>query len=291
METLNTANQKLLKSYIDKRELKQNTINNYNFIFTKIQNALSKPNITDNTIQGLVKELSKSKLPITTINKFYSIYKNIIDKEDASLIELELIKNKNVVDKQTKERTKTQTKEGIVSYQDLLDLLEKVEGSDYLLLYLLLKYGVRNKDLIIDFTNDKNVINGVEKGNIEKNIMYFKNNKLFYTRNDYKTKDKYGVLKYEIKDKKFKSLIKELEYDNFIFEDRNGLPFDTSTIGNYIKRTFNKYIENSDLSESKIYKLMIDKLTLLNDKERIIELSKSRGHNLLTQDKYYSNDY
>lgn len=287
--SLNTANQKLLKSYIDTRELKQNTINNYNFIFTKIQNALSKPNITDNTIQGLVKQLNKSKLPITTINKFYSIYKNIIDKEDTALLELELIKNKNVVDKQTKQRTKNQTKESIVSYQDLLDLLEKIEGSDYLLLYLLLKYGVRNKDLIIDYTNDKNVINGVEKGNIEKNIMYFKNNKLFYTRNDYKTKDKYGVLKYEIKDKKFKSLIKELEYDNFIFEDRNGKPFDETTLGNHIKRTFNKYIENSELSESKIYKLMIDTLTILNDKERIIELSKSRGHTLEVQDKYYTN--
>ena len=120
--------------------------------------------------------------------------------------------------------------------------------------------------------------------------MYFKGNKLFYTRNDYKTKDKYGVLTYEIKDKKFKSIMKELEVDNFVFEDRNGNPFDTSTIGNLIKRTFNKYIKGSNLIESKIYKIMIDNHNVLENQERIIELAQSRGHDLNTQEKYYTND-
>lgn len=290
MEVLNEQNTQLLQSYIDTRELKQNTINNYKFVFTKIQNALTNHNIKDNTIKYLVKDLNKSNLPKTTINKFYSIYKNMITDKDKALLDLETIKNKKVIDIDTKERTKTQTKETLVSYQDLVSLLKKLNGMDYMLLYLLTEYGVRNMDLIIDYTNDKNVINGVEKGNIEKNIMYFKNNKLFYTRNDYKTKDKYGVLTYEIKDKKFKSIMKELEVDNFVFEDRNGKPFDTSTIGNLIKRTFNKYIQGSNLIESKIYKLMIDNHNVLENQERIIELAQSRGHDLNTQEKYYSND-
>ena len=290
MEVLNEQNTQLLQSYIDTRELKQTTINNYKFVFTKIQNALTNHNIKDNTIKYLVKDLNKSNLPKTTINKFYSIYKNMITDKDKALLDLETIKNKKVIDIDTKERTKTQTKETLVSYQDLVSLLKKLNGMDYMLLYLLTEYGVRNMDLIIDYTNDKNVINGVEKGNIEKNIMYFKNNKLFYTRNDYKTKDKYGVLTYEIKDKKFKSIMKELEVDNFVFEDRNGKPFDTSTIGNLIKRTFNKYIQGSNLIESKIYKLMIDNHNVLENQERIIELAQSRGHDLNTQEKYYSND-
>ena len=290
MEVLNEENTQLLQSYIDTRELKQNTINNYKFVFTKIQNALTNHNIKDNTIKYLVKDLNKSNLPKTTINKFYSIYKNMITDKDKALLDLETIKNKKVIDIDTKERTKTQTKETIVSYQDLVSLLKKLNGMDYMLLYLLTEYGVRNMDLIIDYTNDKNVINGVEKGNIEKNIMYFKGNKLFYTRNDYKTKDKYGVLTYEIKDKKFKSIMKELEVDNFVFEDRNGNPYDTSTIGNLIKRTFNKFIQGSNLSESKIYKLMVDNHNVLEDQDRIIELAQSRGHDLSTQDKYYSND-
>ena len=288
MEVLNEQNTELLQSYVDTRELKQNTINNYKFVFTKIQNVLSNPNIEDNTIKGMVKDLNKSNLPKTTINKFYSIYKSMIT--DNSLLVLETIKNKKAIDNDTKERTKTQTKETIVSYPDLVSLLKKLNGIDYMLLYLLTEYGVRNMDLIIDYTNDKNVINGVEKGNIEKNIMYFKNNKLFYTRNNYKTKDKYGVLTYEIKDKKFKSIMKELEVDNFVFEDRNGKPFDETTIGNHIKRTFNKYIQGSNLIESKIYKLMIDNHNVLENQDRIIELARSRGHDLNTQEKYYSND-
>lgn len=290
MEVLNEQNTQLLQSYIDTRELKQNTINNYKFVFTKIQNALTNHNIKDNTIKKLVKDLNMSNLPKTTINKFYSIYKNMITDKDKALLDLETIKNKKAIDIDTKERTKTQTKETIVSYQDLVSLLKKINGMDYMLLYLLTEYGVRNMDLIIDYTNDKNVINGVEKGNIEKNIMYFKGNKLFYTRNDYKTKDKYGVLTYEIKDKKFKSIMKELEVDNFVFEDRNGNPFDTSTIGNLIKRTFNKYIKGSNLIESKIYKIMIDNHNVLENQERIIELAQSRGHDLNTQEKYYTND-
>ena len=290
MEVLNEQNTQLLQSYVDKRELKQTTINNYKFVFTKIQNALTNHNIKDNTIKYLVKDLNKSNLPKTTINKFYSIYKNMITDKDKALLDLETIKNKKVIDMDTKERTKTQTKETIVSYQDLVNLLKKLNGMDYMLLYLLTEYGVRNMDLIIDYTNDKNVINGVEKGNIEKNIMYFKGNKLFYTRNDYKTKDKYGVLTYEIKDKKFKSIMKELEVDNFVFEDRNGNPYDTSTIGNLIKRTFNKFIQGSNLSESKIYKIMIDNHNVLENQDRIIELAQSRGHDLNTQEKYYSND-
>lgn len=290
MEVLNEQNTQLLQSYVDKRELKQTTINNYKFVFTKIQNALTNHNIKDNTIKYLVKDLNKSNLPKTTINKFYSIYKNMITDKDKALLDLETIKNKKVIDMDTKERTKTQTKETIVSYQDLVNLLKKLNGMDYMLLYLLTEYGVRNMDLIIDYTNDKNVINGVEKGNIEKNIIFFKGSKLFYVRNDYKTKDKYGVLKYEITDKKFKSIMKELEVDNFVFEDRNGNPYDTSTIGNLIKRTFNKFIQGSNLSESKIYKIMIDNHNVLENQDRIIELAQSRGHDLNTQEKYYSND-
>ena len=290
MEVLNEQNTQLLQSYVDKRELKQTTINNYKFVFTKIQNALTNHNIKDNTIKYLVKDLNKSNLPKTTINKFYSIYKNMITDKDKALLDLETIKNKKAIDIDTKERTKTQTKETIVSYQDLVNLLKKLNGMDYMLLYLLTEYGVRNMDLIIDYTNDKNVINGVEKGNIEKNIIFFKGSKLFYVRNDYKTKDKYGVLKYEITDKKFKSIMKELEVDNFVFEDRNGNPYDTSTIGNLIKRTFNKFIQGSNLSESKIYKIMIDNHNVLENQDRIIELAQSRGHDLNTQEKYYSND-
>jgi len=290
MEVLNEENTQLLQSYIDTRELKQTTINNYKFVFTKIQNALTNHNIKDNTIKYLVKDLNKSNLPKTTINKFYSIYKNMITDKDKALLDLETIKNKKAIDIDTKERTKTQTKETIVSYQDLVSLLKKLNGMDYMLLYLLTEYGVRNMDLIIDYTNDKNVINGIEKGNIEKNIMYFKGNKLFYVRNNYKTKDKYGVLTYEIKDKKFKSIMKELEENTFLFEDRNGKPFDETTIGNHIKRTFNKYIKGSNLIESKIYKIMIDNHNVLENQERIIELAQSRGHDLNTQEKYYSND-
>ena len=94
----------------------------------------------------------------------------LIPKDDYSNINL--IKNKKVIDIDTKERTKTQTKETLVSYQDLVSLLKKLNGMDYMLLYLLTEYGVRNMDLIIDYTNDKNVINGVEKGNIEKPLQY-----------------------------------------------------------------------------------------------------------------------
>ena len=309
-------NYELLTEYRETRlkPIQDKTFDNYIYIFEKVEDIIKQQNKDFKKIKvdTLIRDLRNSNLSVAVQLKFILIMKHIRDSEEFEKYTEEL-SNKLKAEVKTKTQKKLNTT--ITTFTDLTTLLNSgvssrgfvparqkvlkeeflyphddkgngITSYDYLLLFILLNYGVRNKDLIIDYTNDMNVIEGVLSGRIQKNIMFFDKSTLYYVRNDYKTRDRYGVLKIKITDKTFKSIVKKLDY-GFIFNKRNGNSYEENEIGNLIKRTFNHYIEGSNLTEGIIYKIQVQHYGVLDNNKRLKQLAQTRPHTLGVQFSNY----
>lgn len=280
-------NYELLTEYRETRlkPIQDKTFDNYIYIFEKVEDIIKQQNkdLKKIKVDTLLKDLRNSNLSVAVQLKFILIMKHIRDSEEFEKYTEEL---SNKLKAEVKTNTQKKLNTTITTFTDLTTLLKSLENMDYLLLFILLNYGVRNKDLIIDYTNDMNVIEGVLSGRIQKNIMFFDKSTLYYVRNDYKTRERYGVLKIKITDKTFKSIVKKLDY-GFIFNKRNGNSYEENEIGNLIKRTFNHYIEGSNLTEGIIYKIQVQHYGVLENNKRLKQLAQSRPHTLGVQFSNY----
>ncbi len=291
-------NYELLTEYRETRlkPIQDKTFDNYIYIFEKVEEIIKQQNkdLKKIKVDTLIRDLRNSNLSVAVQLKFILIMKHIRDSEEFEKYTEEL---SNKLKAEVKTNTQKKLNTTITSFTDLTTLLKSgvlpphdkgkgIAPYDYLLLFILLNYGVRNKDLIIDYTNDMNVIEGVLSGRIQKNIMFFDKSTLYYVRNDYKTRERYGVLKIKITDKTFKSIVKKLDY-GFIFNKRNGNSYEENEIGNLIKRTFNHYIEGSNLTEGIIYKIQVQHYGVLENNKRLKQLAQSRPHTLGVQFSNY----
>lgn len=280
--TITENSLKLLNNYRQDRPkaITDKTFNNYVSVFEAVERNIQADfmTITENKLVSLLK---KSTLSTTAQAKFLIIL-NAIRKRNE--FEKYLLSLNTTIASNTKNRTQSQLSQANVTYSDLTGLLETLDGTQYILLYLLLTFGVRNTDLIVDVTDDPNVIDNVLNGTLTSNILYFKNGKLFYTRNNYKNKSTYGVITLQIDDPKFKDIVRSLD-EGFVFVKRTGTAYDETEMGNLIKRTLNKYFKDSNLTESIIYKIQTQHFA--NNPKRQTELAKTRPHSLTTQFNNY----
>jgi len=83
----------------------------------------------------------------------------------------------------------------------------------FVILYLLLNYNTRNKDLVLRVVKDEDDINQKE------NFIFIRDKDVVYIRNDYKTKDKYGGKRDVIVAKKFFNAVQEL--DSLLIDNGN----------------------------------------------------------------------
>lgn len=282
--TITQTSLKLLNDYRTYRPkpIQDKTFNNYIYVFETIEKQITA-DLSNIEIQKLIKLLRKADITTAIKLKFISLMKIIRNTDDFDKYIEELTTQ---LKEKSKANTKKQMSNNNVDYNQLKELLKTLEGVDYILLYILLNYGVRNKDLVIEITDDPNLINGVLQGNINKNILYFQSGKLYYARNDYKTETTYGVIKINITDKKFMGIVRTLNINDFVFNKRTNKPYDDTEMSNLLKRTFNKYIKNSNLTEGLIYKIQVEHLNKTENHKRLKQLSQTRPHTLAVQ---YSN--
>lgn len=287
--TITDNSLKMLNKYRKDRPkpITDKTFNNYVSVFEAVERNIQADfsTIDQNKLVALLK---KSNLSTTAQSKFLILLNAIRKRNEFEKYLLEL---NTTIASNTKQRTQSQLSKTNISYKDLISLLStftgplsKLEGHQYILLYLLLAFGVRNTDLIVEITDDPIVIDNVLNGSLTKNILYFKNDKLFYTRNNYKNKATYGVITLQLDDPKFKEIVRSLD-DGFVFVKRTGTAYDETEMGNLIKRTLNKYFKNSNLTESIIYKIQTQHFS--NNPRRQTELARTRPHSLTTQYNNY----
>ena len=174
-----------------------------------------------------------------------------------------------------------------ISFDKLNDILDKSVGNDYLLFYLLLTFNVRNADMIITITDKDNFKTNYNK---KDNFMVVYPNKVIYIRQDYKTRQEYGIKKHTITDKKFVATLKNRIAEGYktLFTNNKNLPLKVNEMNKHIERRFNKFVPNSGVNQSIIYKIIQNHYQELGDIKKLMEIAELRGHRIDTQLHNYS---
>tara|TARA_R110000868_G_scaffold26190_1_gene101198 strand:+ start:150 stop:1190 length:1041 start_codon:yes stop_codon:yes gene_type:complete len=137
----------------------------------------------------------------------------------------------------------------LTSYTNNLFAEEK--WKPYIMNWLMMEMGVRNKDLMLEFGDAKTEINP------DKNYLIVNKNSVKYIRGDYKTKDTYGDQKKNITNKKFITAVKNA------METENDGKYLLSLGGNkeIAETSLNKFVSKhtlDNMGQSKIFKVVID---------------------------------
>jgi len=160
----------------------------------------------------------------------------------------------------------------LMTYDDFVKALQeaynKQEWKKYIVNYLIMTYGVRNKDLNLEIVKTKKEM---KEGN---NYLLLKKDKVIFIRDDYKTHKTYGKKTHEIHDKLFYEAVKKTGLGKLIAEQQ---------ISNGLRKL---YINK--MGEAKIFKMMIDKYYDDADSASIKRLAADRGTSLSVVQGFYN---
>lgn len=152
--------------------------------------------------------------------------------------------------------------------EELLKAFEAGEWKKFIVGYLMMTYGVRNKDVDVEIVKDKK-----DMTDPKQNYIFVRGKKATWVRNDYKTVKKYGVKTEVITDDEFLKAVKAHGV---------GRLFQVGKLNyNLPKLLINKMLE------SKVFKMVIDEAYVAKNTEEINRLSKSRGTSIATIKGFY----
>tara|TARA_R110002020_G_scaffold173645_1_gene364565 strand:+ start:5512 stop:6351 length:840 start_codon:yes stop_codon:yes gene_type:complete len=210
-----------------------------------------------------------------------SLYLNLIILVRQHLKEEtdKLVKHRNNLRKDITELRKSklgELKKDLPKKKDLMDELENMNGIQYIINYLFLYYGLRNRDLNFKMGKGENK---------DTNYIYVKGKNAILDINDYKTDGTYGAKQIKISDKKFINELKGLKKNDgdFIMAKRNGEKMSVSTFNEKVKA-----LSIGNLGETTIFKILIADLIDNKAYHKIEELVKTRGTSLSTILKSYN---
>ena len=122
----------------------------------------------------------------------------------------------------------------------------------FVILFLLLTYNTRNKDLVVRVVNNESDLNEKE------NFLFIREKDIVYIRNNYKTKDSYGTKRDVIKPKKFFNAV----------QDVDSLLIDNNNLDRQVKKV------TGGINQSSMFKIMI---ATNNNLKSIVKASRNRG--------------
>ena len=236
---------------------------------THIKNLDILSDILDEPMKVIIKSLDKkyNTRQIFQYNKTISKYLDFKNRPKDRVVLLEYAKTiKDSMTLSQQKRTCEIKKE--IENNDMKDkeqlfialdnLYSEGDYIKFIINYLLLNFHTRNQDLDLTITNTKKEMND------ETNYLLVRKSKVVFIRNNYKTKDLYGVKEYVITDKKFIYAVKQIGLGKILH---------TNNISREVRsHTIDK------LSESQINKIIMFSLPV-NDLEHI---SQSRGTSIPT---------
>jgi hypothetical protein len=179
--------------------------------------------------------------------------------------------------------TETKKSDDSVVYYDMKCIKRDIERisqttdySKFVINYLLYTYGVRNKDLNVFITNDKNKLNSTD------NFLFVGSKSVKWIINDYKTKATYGTKEITIKNPDFLRVMSLIPNNSYLLS-YEGKRIENSSLDRFIKtRTLH------NLSEGEVFKNILhdnrDKKNLESVKK---QFSKYRGTDIDTINQYY----
>jgi len=139
----------------------------------------------------------------------------------------------------------------------LNDYYRNKDYKRFVILFLLMNYNTRNRDLVLRVTNDEADLNE------DENFLFIRDKEVVYIRNDYKTKERYGTKRDIIKAKKFFNAVQEV--DSLLINNNN--------LDRQVKAV------TGGINQSTLFKMLITKN---NNLKSIEKASKNRGTNMET---------
>ena len=299
---MNQINIKLLNDFLEsKTDLQQATKRNYMNTYERLINILLSNNkrkslltLTQKEVLDKVDKLmiNNGTNPATYNSKidYLKLYKYLLqfNKKPISKIDKKIDKYIKINDENKPKTNQNLINDSNMTFKTLNDLLLSLDGQAYLIYYILINYNVRNQDLLIEYTDNKKLINDVNKGKVEQNIIYKSKDHFIYVRSDYKTNKIYGIKKHIINDDKFIEIMNQKEVNKALLLTNKDAPYKNNQISNLIKGISNKYKPNSGLTQALIYKIINNHYEMTNDHKKLLQISDNRGHNLDTQKSQYS---
>ena len=190
-----------------------------------------------------------------------------------------LVKHRNTLRKDITELRKSklgELKNDLPTKEELMNQLNNFTGIQYIINYLFLHFGLRNRDLNLKIGKGENK---------DTNYIYVKGKNAILDINDYKTDGSYGAKQLKINDAKFVKELKGmgLKDGDFILAKKNGEKMKVSTFNEKVKA-----LSLNNLGETTIFKVLIADLIDKKDFAKIEELVKTRGTSLSTILKSYN---
>ena len=274
------TNADLINDYLEhiknEKKVSQGTITTYKNVGESLPfNLLSN----QTTIIKKLKELYSNPNTLQLYLNIIILVRRFANEETDKLIKLRNSLKDEIVKIRKENLDKLDDK--LPNFQYIKSELDNLNGIRYILNYLIIEHGLRNKDMNLKF---EKVLPPIPDR--DENYILLKPKEVLLNINDYKTEEKYGSKQFKIKDMKFIEELKKLNLkpNDYLFSKK-----DKSKITN--TSTFNDKILNltiDRLGQNKLFKIVIK--DLLNNKsfDKLEQLSNDRGTSLEVLLKSYN---
>jgi len=238
--------------------LSEKTINEHSRNLNKYKNMGGDIKWDENKVIEFIKqnynEGSQQKIITSTISK----YRHYKGKTTETIREFLRLTNNEASLLQLEKNEKLKSNLPDIDFKKMLnDYYRNKDYKRFVILFLLMNYNTRNKDLVLRVTNDEADLNE------DENFLFIRDKEVVYIRNDYKTKDRYGTKRDIIKAKKFFNAVQEVD----------SLLINNSNLDRQVKKV------TGGLNQSTLFKILI---TTNNNLKSIAKASKARGTNMET---------
>ena len=264
------TNVSLIDEYIEKikseKKVSEGTIKTYKNVGTNLPfNLLS----SQPTIIKKLKELYDNPNTLQLYLNMIVLVRRHNEEETDKLIKFRNSLRDDIIESRKKGLDDLDDKLPKIDY--IMEQLNNLNGIRFILNYLMINHGLRNKDINLKFVKSL-------PENKSENYLMLKGKNIILDINDYKTEDKYGTKEIKISDEKFVNEIKKMKLDDgdYILPMKNGDKIKNTS-------TFNDKVLNltiDKLGQNKLVKIKIK--DLLNNKsfDTLEQISKDRGTSL-----------
>ena len=207
------------------------------------------------------------------LNIMVMVKKQVNEKDYKELYDARE-KLRSDVDTAIKEKHENLDLDSMTSYDELVKYLNVQNNTSYIINYLLLYYCVRNRDLDLSISEYSGEI--PDSGN----HLLIDKDKIIFVRNDYKTYNTHGQLKFDINGKTFVKIVKQMH--------KRG---DTKLLKTKAADKEIRGYTMQGLSETEICKIVVHHFLMNNKYSEVFEISKKRGTSIDTLLQNYNFKY
>ena len=250
-------------TYMNLQGLSEKTIAEHSRGLCKFSKIGGDLKWSENEIIDFIKENynegSERKIISSTISK----YRHYKGKTTETIRDFLRLANVEASLLQQKKNDKLKSNLPDIDFKQMLNGYYRDKNyKSFVILYLLMNYNTRNKDLVVKVVNDESDINPNE------NFLFIRDKDVIYIRNDYKTKNRYGSKRDVIKSKKLFNAVKEVDS---LLENNNNLDRQVKAV-------------TKGINQSTMFKMLV---ASNNNLKGIQKASKNRGTNMETIAKSY----